>query len=39
MRVLILHIAWLLKVALPLVEIYEESVVDMLSNEVQTISE
>ncbi|GIY23614.1 transmembrane and coiled-coil domain-containing protein 4 [Caerostris darwini] len=39
MRVLILHVAWLLRVALPLVEIYEESVVDMLSREVQEISE
>ncbi|KAG8171305.1 hypothetical protein JTE90_015530, partial [Oedothorax gibbosus] len=39
MRVLTLHVAWLLKVALPLVEIYEESVVDMLSREVQEISE
>ncbi|CAL1292715.1 unnamed protein product [Larinioides sclopetarius] len=39
MRVLILHVALLLRVALPLVEIYEESVVDMLSREVQEISE
>ncbi|XP_015925330.1 transmembrane and coiled-coil domain-containing protein 4 isoform X2 [Parasteatoda tepidariorum] len=39
MRVLILHVAWLLRVALPLVEIYEESVVDMLSREVQEMSE
>ncbi|GFT41052.1 transmembrane and coiled-coil domain-containing protein 4 [Nephila pilipes] len=39
MRILILHVAWLLRVALPLVEIYEESVVDMLSREVQEISE
>ncbi|GFX59581.1 transmembrane and coiled-coil domain-containing protein 4 [Trichonephila clavipes] len=39
MRILILHVAWLLKVAMPLVEIYEESVVDMLSREVQEISE
>ncbi|KAF8777697.1 Transmembrane and coiled-coil like protein [Argiope bruennichi] len=39
MRILILHVALLLRVALPLVEIYEESVVDMLSREVQEISE
>ncbi|GFY45155.1 transmembrane and coiled-coil domain-containing protein 4 [Trichonephila inaurata madagascariensis] len=39
MRILILHVAWLLRVAMPLVEIYEESVVDMLSREVQEISE
>ncbi|XP_022251668.1 transmembrane and coiled-coil domain-containing protein 4-like [Limulus polyphemus] len=33
MRVLILHVAWLLKVALPLVELYEDSLVEMLSKD------
>jgi hypothetical protein len=36
MRVLILHISQLLKVPLPLIELYEGSVVEMLSEEIPT---
>ncbi|XP_054722892.1 transmembrane and coiled-coil domain-containing protein 4-like [Uloborus diversus] len=39
LRVLIIHVSWLLRVPLPLVEIYEESVVDRLSQDVHQISE
>ncbi|XP_067127647.1 transmembrane and coiled-coil domain-containing protein 4-like isoform X1 [Centruroides vittatus] len=35
MRVLIHHMAWLMRVEQPLVEIYEESVVEMISDDVQ----